>query len=94
MQGSIIIGLAAAFYGEITLKEGKIVQSNFPNYMMPKMAHSPQVEVHIMQNQEEPGGVGEPAVPPVLAALANAIFAVSGERVRTMPLKNLGYTFV
>lgn len=94
MQSGIVYGLTAALYGEITVKEGKIVQSNFPNYKMVMMNTMPHVEVHIMESDEYPGGVGEPATPPIAPALTNAIFAASGERIRSLPLSNHGYQFV
>jgi CO/xanthine dehydrogenase Mo-binding subunit len=94
MQSGIVYGLTAALYGEITLKEGKIVQTNFSNYQMVMMSTMPHVEVQIIESDEHPGGVGEPGTPPIAPALANAIFAGSGERIRKLPLSNLGYQFV
>jgi len=94
MQSGIVYGLTAALYGEITVKEGKIVQSNFPNYQMVMMSTMPHVEVFIMESDEQPGGVGEPGTPPIAPALTNAIFAASGERIRKLPLSNQGYQFV
>ncbi|MEM1120653.1 MAG: molybdopterin cofactor-binding domain-containing protein [Bacteroidota bacterium] len=93
MQSGIIYGLSAALYGEITMDNGQIVQQNFPQYEMVRMNTSPTVAVHIMEVDEYPGGVGEPATPPAAPALTNAIFAATGERVRTLPLNQLGYTF-
>lgn len=94
MQSGIVYGMTAALYGEITLKEGKIVQSNFPNYRMVMMNTMPHVEVHIMESDEPPGGVGEPATPPIAPALTNAVFAASGVRIRSLPLSSQGYEFV
>jgi len=94
MQSGIVYGLTAALYGEITVKEGKIVQSNFPNYPMVMMNTMPHIEVHIMESDEAPGGVGEPGTPPIAPALTNAIFAASGERIRSLPLSSKGYEFV
>ncbi len=94
MQSGIVYGLTAALYGEISVKEGKIVQSNFPNYQMVLMKTMPHIEVQIIQSDEEPGGVGEPGTPPIAPALTNAIFAASGDRIRTLPLSNQGYEFV
>ena len=94
IESAIIFGLSAALYGQITWKNGGVEQSNFPNYEMVKMAVSPSVDVHIMDIDEVPGGVGEPATPPAAPALANAIFAATGERVRSLPLTKHGYTFV
>ena len=93
MQSGIIFGLSAALYGQITIKGGKIVQGNFPEYEMVRMNVSPQVTVHIMDVDEYPGGVGEPGTPPAAPALTNAIFAATGDRVRRLPLLNHGYRF-
>jgi isoquinoline 1-oxidoreductase beta subunit len=94
MQSGIVYGLTAALYGEITVKEGKIMQSNFPNYEMVMMNTMPHVEVHIIDSDEQPGGVGEPGTPPIAPALTNAIFAASKERIRSLPLSRQGYEFV
>ncbi len=94
MQSGIVYGLSAALYGEITMDNGEIVQQNFPQYEMVRMNTSPTVAVHIMEVDEYPGGVGEPATPPAAPALTNAIFAATGERVRSLPLNKLGYSFV
>lgn len=94
MQGGIIYGLTAALYGEITWKNGSVVQSNFHDYPMMKMNNAPNIKVAIMDVDAEPGGVGEPGTPPAAPALCNAIFKATGERVRTLPLSKSGYTFV
>ena len=94
MQSGIVYGLTAALYGEITVKEGKIIQSNFTNYEMVMMNTMPHIEVNIIDSDEYSGGVGEPGTPPIAPALTNAIFAASGERIRTLPLSKLGYQFV
>jgi isoquinoline 1-oxidoreductase beta subunit len=94
MQSGIVYGLTAALYGEITVKDGKIVQSNFSNYEMVKMNTMPHIDVHIMESDEAPGGVGEPGTPPIAPALTNAIFAASKDRIRELPLSKLGYEFV
>lgn len=94
MQSGIVYGLTAALYGEITLKDGKIIQSNFPNYEMVKMNTMPEVVVGIMNSDDYPGGVGEPGTPPIAPALTNAIFAASGTRIRSLPLSKHGYKFV
>ena len=87
MEGGIVFGLSAALHGEITLKDGKVVQSNFHNYPVLRMAEMPEVEVHIVQNSEKPGGVGEPGVPPIAPAVCNAIFALTGKRIRKLPVR-------
>ena len=94
MQSGIIYGLSAALFGEITMTNGQIDQQNFPQYEMVRMQTSPLVEVHIMEVDEYPGGVGEPATPPAAPAVTNAIFAATGDRVRSLPLMKHGYTFV
>ena len=94
MQSGIVYGLTAALYGEISVKDGKVVQSNFPNYKMVMMRTMPHVEVHIMDSDEVPGGVGEPGTPPIAPALTNAIFAASGQRIRSLPLSRHGYEFI
>jgi len=93
MESGIIYGLTAAMYGEITLEEGRVQQSNFPDYQMLKMNQVPQIDVHIMDNEELPGGVGEPGTPPVFPALANAYFNLTGKRLRSMPLVKHGVEF-
>lgn len=87
LTGSIVTGLTAALYGEITIDEGKVVQSNFHDYEMLRMSDMPEVEVHIVRNREEPGGVGEPGVPPIAPAVVNAIFALTGQRLRKLPIR-------
>ena len=94
MESGIIFGLSAALYGEITWEDGSVYQSNFPNYDMVRLNNSPKVEVAIMDMDEYPGGVGEPATPPAAPALCNALFTANGERIRSLPLKNHGYKFV
>ncbi len=87
ITGSIVTGLTAALHGEITIEEGRVVQSNFHDYPMLRMREMPEVEVHIVRNHEPPGGVGEPAVPPIAPAVANAVFAATGQRIRTLPIR-------
>ncbi len=87
MEGGIIFGLTAALKTEITLKDGRVEQGNFHNYQMVRMPESPAIEVHIVPSGESPTGVGEPGVPPVAPALANAIFAATGKRVRRLPIR-------
>ncbi|MCV2349394.1 xanthine dehydrogenase family protein molybdopterin-binding subunit [Paucibacter sp. Y2R2-4] len=87
MQSAIVYGLSAALFGEITLKKGRVEQSNFPSYEAIRMAQMPQIEVHILPSSAAPGGVGEPGTPPIAPAVANALFALSGERLRDLPLR-------
>ncbi len=87
MEGGIGFGLAAALHGAITLKEGRVEQSNFHDYVPLRIDEMPGVEVHIVASSAKPTGVGEPGVPPIAPAVANALFAATGQRLRTLPLK-------
>ncbi len=86
MEGGIVYGLTAALYGQITLKDGKVQQRNFNHYPLLALNEMPQVEVHIVPSQERPTGVGEPGVPPIAPAVTNAIFSVTGKRIRRLPI--------
>ncbi|HEV8646921.1 MAG TPA: molybdopterin cofactor-binding domain-containing protein [Burkholderiales bacterium] len=86
MEGAMVYGLSAALYGEITLKDGKVEQSNFNDYPVLRMSEMPVVEVHLVKSAENPGGVGEPGTPPIAPSVANALFALTGKRHRTLPL--------
>jgi len=85
MESGIAFGLSAALYGEITLKDGRVEQSNFNDYPLLPMSEMPAVEVHIIASKEKPGGVGEPGVPPIAPAVGNAVFALTGKRIRRLP---------
>jgi isoquinoline 1-oxidoreductase beta subunit len=87
MEGGIVFGLSAALHGEITIARGRVVQSNFVDYPVLRMPEAPVVEVHLVPSAEPPGGVGEIAVPPIAPAVANAVFALTGQRVRRLPLR-------
>jgi len=87
MQGAIVYGLTAALKSEITLAAGKVVQANFHNFKLLTMSEMPVVEVHIVPSTESPGGCGEPGTPPIAPAVANAIFAATGKRIRKLPIK-------
>lgn len=87
MESGIIFGLSAALYGAITLKNGRVEQSNFHDYPVLRISETPRMEVHIVQNREKPGGIGEPGVPTVAPAVANAVFAATGQRVRSLPIR-------
>jgi isoquinoline 1-oxidoreductase beta subunit len=86
IEGGIIFGITAALYGQITLKNGRVEQSNFDNYRMLRMDEAPVVEVHIIKSTEAPGGIGEPGTVGVSPAVANAIFAATGKRIRKLPV--------
>jgi isoquinoline 1-oxidoreductase subunit beta len=87
MESGIIFGFTAALYGEITLEEGKVKQSNFHDYRMLRIKETPAIEVYIVSSTREMGGAGEPGVPPVAPALANALFAATGKRTRELPIR-------
>jgi isoquinoline 1-oxidoreductase beta subunit len=87
MEGGIIFGLTAALKAEITLEGGRVQQRNFHDYPMLRINESPEIEVYIVPSTENPTGVGEPGVPPVAPAVANAIFAATGKRVRKLPIR-------
>jgi isoquinoline 1-oxidoreductase beta subunit len=87
MEGGIGFGLSAALYGAITLKDGSVEQSNFHDYEVLRIDMMPKVEVHIVPSTEKPTGVGEPGVPPIAPAVANAIAAATGQRLRILPFK-------
>ncbi len=87
MEGGIGFGLSAALYGAITLKNGEVEQSNFHDYPILRINEMPRVDVHIVPSTAAPTGVGEPGVPPVAPAVANALAAATGKRVRKLPLK-------
>jgi isoquinoline 1-oxidoreductase beta subunit len=87
MESGVIFGLSAALYGEITLKNGQVVQSNYHDYQIVRLPETPKIEVHIVPSSAKPTGVGEPGVPPLAPALANAVFAATGKPVRRLPIR-------
>jgi isoquinoline 1-oxidoreductase beta subunit len=86
LQSAIAFGLSAALYSQVTLKDGRVEQSNFHDYRVLRMNEMPVVEVHLVPGGEKPTGVGEPGTPPVAPAVANALYALTGKRARTLPL--------
>jgi isoquinoline 1-oxidoreductase beta subunit len=86
IQSAIIFGITAALHGEITLKNGRVEQTNFDSYQMLRINEAPAIEVHIVQNFESPGGMGECGTSAIVPAVANAIFAATGKRLRKMPV--------
>src|SRR5271156_3285882 len=86
IQSAIIFGVTAALYGEITLKDGRVEQTNFDSYQMLRIDEAPAIEVHIVQSSEPPGGMGEPGTSAIPAAITNAIFAATGKRLRKLPI--------
>jgi isoquinoline 1-oxidoreductase beta subunit len=90
MEGGIVFGISGALYGEVTLKNGRVEQSNFSDYRVLRINETPAIEVHLIRNNESPGGIGEPGTAATAPALANAVFAATGKRIRRLPLqKNL-----
>ena len=87
VQGAIVFGLSAALHGEITLKDGRVQQSNFHDYPVLRMNEMPVIEVYLAPGGDRPTGVGEPGVPPVAPAVSNAVFALTGKRVRSLPIR-------
>ena len=86
IQGGLIFGLTAALYNEITIAKGRVQQSNFNNYRMMRINETPAIEVHLVRNGESPGGLGEPGTSIAAPALANALFAATGVRLRSLPI--------
>jgi len=93
IEGAMIDGLGHAMYGELTLTKGKPDQSNYDRYRLIRMQEAPPVEIQFIRNNEAPTGLGEPGLPPVAAAVANAIFAATGRRLRAQPFMNTGNVF-
>ena len=87
IEGSVIFALTAALYGEITVVDGAVQQQNFPQQPLLSLAETPQIDVHLMPSEAAPGGVGEPGVPPLAPALANAMFGLTGRRIRSLPIR-------
>lgn len=86
MESGIVFGLSAALHGAITFKDGRVEQSNFHDYPLLRLDGMPEVEVHIVESREKSGGIGEPGVPPIAPAVANAVFALTGKRIRKLPM--------
>jgi isoquinoline 1-oxidoreductase beta subunit len=86
IQSAVMFGITAALYGEITLKNGRVEQSNFDSYQMLRMNEAPDVDVHIVQSRESPGGMGEAGTSLIVPAVANAVFAATGKRLRKLPV--------
>jgi isoquinoline 1-oxidoreductase beta subunit len=86
MQSGIVFGLSAALYGEITIKDGRVEQTNFGDYRVLRINEIPQIAVSLVKSSEAPGGIGEPGTSCVMPALTNAIYAATGKRVRKLPV--------
>jgi isoquinoline 1-oxidoreductase beta subunit len=86
MESGVIFGITAALFGEITIKDGRVEQANFDDYRMLRINEAPLIDVHLVKSTEAPGGVGEPGTSAVMPAVANAIFAATGKRIRKLPI--------
>lgn len=86
MESCVMFGLTAALHGQLTFKDGRVLQSNFHDYPILRINEAPVVEAHIVPSAEKPGGVGEPGLPPIAPAVANALFKLTGQRLRSLPL--------
>jgi isoquinoline 1-oxidoreductase beta subunit len=87
IESGVVFGIGGALWGEITLKNGRVEQSNFHDYRVLRMNEAPPIEVHLVRNLEPPGGIGEPGTAATAPALANAVFAATGKRIRQLPLQ-------
>jgi isoquinoline 1-oxidoreductase subunit beta len=87
IEGGVVFGISGALWGEITVKNGRVEQSNFSDYRVLRMNETPPIEVHLVQSREAPGGIGEPGTAVTAPALANAVFAATGRRIRQLPLQ-------
>ena len=87
MESGIVFGLSAALYGDITLQAGQVQQTNYHDFQVLRIHECPVIETDIIQSTAHPEGVGEPGTPPIAPAVANALFALTGQRLRALPLK-------
>jgi len=89
IESGIVYGLTAALYGQITIENGRVAEGNFDEYPMLRLDSMPEVETHLaLSGGDKWGGIGEPGVPPIAPAVCNAIFKITGQRIRALPLRN------
>ncbi|HXX17019.1 MAG TPA: xanthine dehydrogenase family protein molybdopterin-binding subunit [Candidatus Eremiobacteraceae bacterium] len=88
VESAAIYGLSAALHDAITIRAGRVEQSNFNDYDLPRIAETPKIEVHVVQSTEEPTGIGEPGLPVVMPAVCNALFTLTGKRIRRFPIRS------
>ena len=86
MESGIVFGLSAVLYGEITINDGRVEQTNFGDYRVPRIDEAPRIDVTLVKSAESPGGIGEPGTSCVMPALTNAVFAATGKRIRKLPV--------
>ena len=91
-EGSIIFGLTAALFGEVNIEGGQVQERNFDSYRTLRMNELPKIDIHLMDNNDKPGGMGEPAVALVAPAVCNAIHAATGRRLRSLPIVKQGFS--
>jgi len=87
LESNIVFGLTALLYGDITLKDGRVQQTNFDTYKLLRINEMPKIDMHIVKSTEKPGGIGEPGMALISPAVANAVFTLTGKRLRQMPLR-------
>jgi isoquinoline 1-oxidoreductase beta subunit len=87
LESNIVFGLTALLYGDITLKDGRVQQTNFNTYQLLRMPETPKIEMHVVKSTEKPGGIGEPGMALLPPTVANAVYALNGQRLRTMPFR-------
>ena len=86
LEGAAIMSIGNALYSQITMKNGRVEQSNYTDYLVPRIDITPETHVYFVENDHLPGGVGEPGVPATAPAICNAIYAVTGKRIRALPV--------
>jgi isoquinoline 1-oxidoreductase subunit beta len=94
LEGGAASGLINTWRSKVTIKQGRVEQANFNSFTIPRMSEVPPIEVTLIESRETPGGIGEAGVPLVAPAIANAVFALTGKRIRALPLEDGGIRFV